>query len=262
MESFSAFGGVLRAIRDALGISQAQLAARLGSTQRHLSFLETGRSQPSRLFVNRISIELNLSGDQRATLFLAAGFSASRTPPAEPSPEYRHALDLVEREALGNWPYPAMLLDPMWQIIRTNPPARRMLCLILGQEEPRCTLLELFQSPNFFNAIRNWEEVRPVIYFRLQANAARHPEFAPVFEQMKQTEFFAGIGEWLVKQTTAPIYMPLEMSFPGYPTMKIMPIVGKVAAVQDAVFERYEIEYLVPSDQITRETLVSLFGSP
>ena len=68
MQSDVTFGKTLKTLRRTLGISQLALAAQLSSTQRHLSFLETGRSKPTVGFLRRLCSELNLSAAQRSAV--------------------------------------------------------------------------------------------------------------------------------------------------------------------------------------------------
>ena len=90
------FGPVLKDIRNAMGLSQAGLAGELESTQRHLSFLETGRSRPSPGFVSRICRVLDLSIAQRINLYEAAGFHSPYQRRNLRSAEIMQALDTME----------------------------------------------------------------------------------------------------------------------------------------------------------------------
>ena len=67
----NSFGQVLHRLRHELGLFQAVVAQQLGTTQRHVSFLETGRSQPSRTMLGRLVTDLNLSAGQRRAARLA-----------------------------------------------------------------------------------------------------------------------------------------------------------------------------------------------
>jgi transcriptional regulator with XRE-family HTH domain len=114
------FGTALREWRTRRRLSQIDLANDAGTTQRHLSFLEQGRSAPGREIVSRLADSLQLSLRQRNALLSAAGFS-----PAHPeSPPDAPLLEPV-REALqhvldGHLPYPAMVMDGFGELVAAN----------------------------------------------------------------------------------------------------------------------------------------------
>jgi len=123
------FPGQLQQSRKARRLSQLELTVRAGTTQRHVSFIEQGRSRPGPGIVARLADALELSPRERNDLLLAAGFA-----PAFPeSPLDDEALRPVRR-ALdtildGHLPYPAMVVRPHGVLVATGaqprPIARR-----------------------------------------------------------------------------------------------------------------------------------------
>src|SRR5689334_17742623 len=102
----SPFGAMLRRWRLHRGLSQLSLAGRVGSTGRHISFLETGRSRPSRQMVLRLADTLGVGLREANELLHAAGlpaaYPAARLEGADLAP-YRAAL---ERMLEAHEPYP------------------------------------------------------------------------------------------------------------------------------------------------------------
>ena len=129
----SDFGHALKHLRAELKLAQSELAGAVGSTQRHISFLETGRSRPSPEMVRRLATELNLNAGQRAALFEASGMKNPFKKRSFSSEEVRAALDMIERHVLSNWPFPAFVLDEDWNLLRTNPAAEAMLAGVDGR---------------------------------------------------------------------------------------------------------------------------------
>src|ERR1700730_2219127 len=121
-----AFGRMLRQWRDARHMSQLALATEAGISTRHLSFLETGRAQPSREMVQLLTGMLDLPLGERNALLVSAGYApmhAERplgTPELEPA---RRALEFILRQ---QEPYPAMVLDRDWNIVMENGAALRV----------------------------------------------------------------------------------------------------------------------------------------
>jgi transcriptional regulator with XRE-family HTH domain len=113
-------GGLLRQWRQRRRLSQLDLACDAGISTRHLSFLETGRAQPSRDMVLLLSEQLDVRVRERNVLLVAAGFAPifPERPLDDPAlAPARAAIDLVlDRQK----PYPAFALDRHWQIVASN----------------------------------------------------------------------------------------------------------------------------------------------
>ena len=145
----SHFGPVLKDLRGLLGMSQVDLAMALDSTQRHISFLETGRSQPSESFLIRICRELKLSVAQRANLFAASGLESPFVRRAFSSEEVRQTLDMLETECLAHWPYPALIMDATWQVLRANRAFFIMMAPFLQEGNESQNLMSIMLGPQF-----------------------------------------------------------------------------------------------------------------
>src|ERR1043166_560494 len=115
-----AFGVQLRAWRQSRHVSQEQLAGRAGVSARHLSFVENGRSQPSRDLVLALAGALDVPLRERNTLLAAAGFAAAfRASPLDGdvlAPRRRAIDHVLEQQE----PYGAVVVDGTWDIIRMN----------------------------------------------------------------------------------------------------------------------------------------------
>src|SRR6185436_16473693 len=127
MNSPRTFGAQLREWRQRRHLSQLDLAAELQISTRHVSFVETGRSQPSRAMVLRLAESLDVPLRERNSLLVAAGFApmyASR-PLSDPSMSAaRQAVDLILN---GHEPYPALLVDRHWTLVASNRAVAPML---------------------------------------------------------------------------------------------------------------------------------------
>lgn len=108
----------LRSWRERRRISQLELALRAGTTQRHVSFIERGRSVPGRAMVIRLAEALDVPLRDRNALLLSAGYAAvyTETPLEELGP-LRRALDRVLD---GHLPYPAVLADGRGRLVAYN----------------------------------------------------------------------------------------------------------------------------------------------
>ncbi|MGK5553776.1 helix-turn-helix domain-containing protein [Actinomadura kijaniata] len=114
------FGDTLRRYRRRRRLSQLELAIRAGTTQRHLSFVESGRSAPGRDLVVRLGTSLELPAREQNALLLAAGF-APLVPESDPEgPELEAVRDALRRLLQGHRPYPALVIDRYGDVLATN----------------------------------------------------------------------------------------------------------------------------------------------
>lgn len=245
----SAFGAVLKDIRSTHGLSQHALADKLGSTQRHVSFVETGRSQPTDYFVTRLCRTLDLTLAQRANLFEAAGLPAVYLQRDLQSDEVRAALDMLESRVLAHWPFPALVLDPAWTIQRENPRFREVFGGLLPDSANTAPcLLDMLLQPQVRALITNWGQAVEMFYYRLQSAAARYAEAADVFARARASGMFEVLPKSLAESGPAPVFVPLRFEFPDGRRLEMTSLVGRLAAAHDCLVEGLEVELFVPCD--------------
>jgi transcriptional regulator with XRE-family HTH domain len=172
------FSHELRRWREARRVSQLELALRAGTTQRHVSYIEQGRSRPGRTMVVRLAESLELSLRERNALLLAAGYA----PVFPESPLDDQALQAV-REALeailvGHLPYPAVVVGPSGDIVAAN---AAIDVLVAGAApallEPPLNLLLLAVHPDgMAPRVENLAEWGRHILENVRAKALRHPD--------------------------------------------------------------------------------------
>lgn len=154
----SEFGRRLHAWRRQRGLSQFELAARAGTTPRHLSFLETGRSRPGTGMVLRLAGELDLPLREKNALLEAAGLPATYS---------HHPLDASEMERFsavidslpgGHEPLPAAVIDQYGALLRANAAFERLSPGLVGLEPEE--LVDHFFGPGpWRDALVNWADV-------------------------------------------------------------------------------------------------------
>lgn len=115
-----AFGPMLRDWRRRRALSQLALASEAEISQRHLSFIESGRSRPSREMVLHLADCLAMPLRERNTLLLAAGFAPHFRERAAQDPEMKAALAAVATILRGHQPYPALAVDRHWTMVDAN----------------------------------------------------------------------------------------------------------------------------------------------
>jgi transcriptional regulator with XRE-family HTH domain len=113
-------GNLLRDWRRRRRLSQLDLALEAGVSARHLSFLETGRSKPSREMVLHLSEQLEVPLRDRNRLLLAAGFAPAFEERPIDAPEMAPVREALERVLAGHEPYPAVVVDRWWNLAAAN----------------------------------------------------------------------------------------------------------------------------------------------
>lgn len=152
----SAFGRLLHFWRKASGLSQEQLSDRLGVSTRHISFLETGRSKPSRLVVQALGDLFQLSARDRAYLLTSAGFSSDQS--VLDSPELAVWIRKAMRAALEHSePAPAFVNDNYGRLLAVN----RAWLAFFG---PRVAPELLEGDTNIYELIMDPRGLRPQLF--------------------------------------------------------------------------------------------------
>lgn len=251
------FGAILKDIRHSLGISQSDLAHVLGSTQRHVSFLETGRSHPTAGFVTRICRELKLSVAQRANLYFTSGHIGPYTAHDPASDEVTAALDMIEARLLDHWPFPGLVLDARWNVLRANGPFRTLFAPFIGDGNAEPNLLEVFLSPQFRGLVTNWNEAVGILYFRLQAAAAKDAGMRDIYLKARRDGVFP---DDILSRSGLPIFVPIRIAMPDCPEIEISSLLGKLASTQDALIDGFEVELMVPVTEASEKTMAALLG--
>lgn len=119
-EQLSEVGTLIREWRTRRRMSQLDLAGEAEVSQRHLSFIESGRSQPSREMILRLSEQLDIPLRQRNSLLVAAGFAPSFGERRLEDPSLAPALAAVEQVLKGHEPNPALAVDRHFNMVAAN----------------------------------------------------------------------------------------------------------------------------------------------
>src|SRR3981189_3369164 len=114
------FDPVLHPGRRRRAPSRLSLALQSGVSQRHVSFLESGRARPSREMVVQLSSALDVPLRQRNTMLLAAGFAPAYRESNLAAPELTPVRQAIERILKQQEPYPAIVIDRLWNFLHAT----------------------------------------------------------------------------------------------------------------------------------------------
>ncbi len=163
-------GEVLREWRQRRRMTQLDLALDADISAKHLSFLETGRAQPSREMVLNLAERLDMPLRERNGLLVAAGFAPVFGERTLSDPSLAKAREAVELVLKGHEPYPAVAVDRHWNLVSANKPIG---VLIAGASpellKPPINIMRLSLHPGgLARQIVNFHEVRAHLLARLK----------------------------------------------------------------------------------------------
>lgn len=250
----SNFGQILSAERKSRGVSQHRLATDVETTQRHLSFLETGRSKPSREMIVRLSEAMQLSHNQRGELFEAAGFTSPYIQRNLDSKSIRQTIELMEKYVLKNWPYPGLILDPEMNILSYNQSAKSLFMLPNTSDAPM-NVYDVLLSNGFMERVQNWEELSWAVYLRLRRQAQKHPQFQQKLASYEAAGLFDDAIKRLANSSDVPPFIPIMMEFEDGTRLQFTSIEAGLSTVHDDILSGITIEMVLPLDDESEQIL-------
>ena len=170
----SPVGALLRQWRDTRGRSQLELAMDMGVSQRHISFIESGRSSPSRALLLGVANALDVPLRDRNALLLAAGYAPMYAEPAWDAAEMRVVHRALERMLKQHEPYPALVMDSHWNVLMTNEAAPKFFGQFVDlarYPKPRNLLRLMFDPQGLRPFVANWEAVAASLFQRVHREA-------------------------------------------------------------------------------------------
>ncbi len=173
----------LQGVRRVRRVSQLELSLRLGVSQRHISFVESGRARPSRELLLAWLGELEAPLAVRNEALLQAGFAPVYGAAPLGDPALAQATEALLRLLEAHDPLPALLLDAHWNVRHLNRGGRWLAAALLPAgllEAAPLNLLDLMIHPEgFTRRIVNLPEVGPAMLALLRHDAAAQPALAP-----------------------------------------------------------------------------------
>jgi transcriptional regulator with XRE-family HTH domain len=247
------FARVLRERRASRRVSQLELASRAGTTQRHLSFIESGRSAPGREMVIRLAESLELPLRERNELLLAAGFAPAypRTPlDAEALAPVMDALDHI---LAAHVPYPALIVDRLGEIVAANA-AQHVLfdgCAAELLAAPANAYRIALHPDGMTPRIANFPEWARHVLEGLRADLRRNPDdqLAALVDELSQY-----VPADRLKPGHLGFAVPLELrSASG--TLRLMTTITSFATAVDVTVSELKLEAFLPADAATAAAL-------
>jgi len=256
METPPAFAARLVWWRKRRGLSQLQLALAADCSQRHISFLELGRTKPSREMVLRLAAALGVPFRPANEMMLAAGYAPvwSETPldGAALAP-IRDALNhmLAQQE-----PFPAVVVDRRWNVLQANRGAAALVEFLVGPLAPGAALnlADALVAPDVLRPyLVNWTEVVRYFLRSVEADAVADgtAETAGLLQRLLG---YKGVQSALASAPPDVEGPVLPMHFrKGDAVLRLFTTIATLGTPQDITLQELRIESFFPMDDATRD---------
>lgn len=254
----SAVGRLLRQWRTSRGMSQLDLALRAGFSTRHLSFIETGRSQPSRQALLVLAETLDVPLRERNQLLEAGGFADVYRETALDAAEMAHVRGVLQFILDRHAPYPAVVLDRYATCLMGNDASRRLIAAVVDPSlivEHANFLRLAFHPLGARRYIVNWEEVAAHLLGRAErelAPAAHDPRAAALLDELR-----GYAGPTPAARTPAPhggpslagdLLLPIHVRRDGV-ELRLFSTIMTLGTPRDVTLQELRIETFFPADE-------------
>jgi transcriptional regulator with XRE-family HTH domain len=243
-------GELLRYWRQARGKSQLDLSLDTGISQRHLSFVESGRSAPSRDFLSIVSDALNIPLRERNVLLLVSGFAPQYREQSMDAEQMAAVTQAIDRMLHQHEPHPALVLDRYWNVIRTNEAAPRFFGSFVDLEKrpkPRNLLDLMFDPAGMRPFVEEWEKVAAGLLHRVRREAVGQVLDAKLQELLKRLREYPGVAE--LKPSLTPQSPVLPMVFrKGNQRFCYFSLITTVGTPQCITAQELRVECMFPTE--------------
>ena len=253
-------GDLLRDWRHRRRLSQLDLAVEAEVSARHLSFVETGRSTPSRELILHLADHLEVPLRERNNLLLAAGYAPVYRETALDDAAMTPVRDALDQLLAGHAPYPAVVVDQRWNLVSANAPANTVLTQGVARHllrPPVNTLRVSLHPEGLAPRIANLAEYSAHLITRLQRQAAvaGDPALTALVDELRA---YPGVGD--PATTPEPVellFVPLRLRVDGG-EMRFFSTIATFGTALDITLAELAIESFFPADA---ETAAALQGS-
>ena len=254
----SSFPNELKRWRTARGLSQLDLAVRAGTTQRHLSFIEQGRSRPGRDVVVRLAEAMGLTLRERNSLLVAAGFAPAFPESALDDEALRPVREALDTILDGHLPYPAIVVRPYGILVSAN---RAFDLFNEGVDpallEPPANMFRHALHPNgLAPRVRNLPEWGRHITEHLRGLLLRSPD--PELEELLQ-ELEGYLPPLSEQPDVLGFAVPLQLASADG-DLRLMTTISSFTTAVDVTLAELQIEAFLPADDHTATVLRRRWG--
>ncbi|WP_374663779.1 helix-turn-helix domain-containing protein [Ramlibacter sp.] len=257
-QAVRAFGDHLRHWRQHRRMSQLDLAGEAGISTRHLSYVETGRSAPSREMVLRLAERLEVPLRERNAMLVAAGYAPMYRERPLDDPALAAAREAVQRILTGHEPYPALAVDRHWNLIAGNAMIPLLLAGVAAELlKPPVNVLRISLHPKgLAGRIVNLGQWRRHLLERLrqQVHATGDATLAALHEELRGYPLPAGAEDTQLAGELLGVAMPFLFRTEAG-VLALLSTITVFGTPADITLQEMALETFFPADAATAEIL-------
>jgi transcriptional regulator with XRE-family HTH domain len=249
-------GQLMRRWRERRRRSQLDVSSAADVSARHLSFIETGRSMPSRAMIERLCDELDVPLRERNSFYLAAGFA--------PVHAERHLDDLsaariaIDAVLAGHEPNPALAVNVCWELLRANRAAQALFATVgPPHEDGTINVLRATLHPDgLAPRIRNYAQWRALVVRRVRRQLERTaaPGLVELLGEIESYPAPEGTPRSVDGTAVNDLVMPLVLNT-DFGELSLLYTVTLFGAPRDVTLDEIAIETFFPADPATAALL-------
>ncbi len=250
-------GELLRGWRERRRLSQLELANRVEVSTRHVSFVETGRSKPSREMVMRLAEHLDVPLRDRNQLLLAGGFAPVYSEASLHSPSMLAIRTTLRRLLKAHEPYPALVVDRWWNIVEANAGIAIFTADVDEKllQAPINALRLTLHPDGLARRIANIAEVRAAALASLQRQIAgtADPELQDLYDELRGY----AVNDKPAPPGPAEVVVPFNLTHDDR-ELSLLTTIATFGTPLDVTVSELMIESFYPADDATAEYLRAL----
>jgi len=258
-------GDLLKQWREVRGRSQLDISTDTGISQRQISFIESGRSVPTRSTLMGIAQALEVPLRERNALLLAAGYAPLYSDAAWNSDEMKSINRALQRIIAQHEPYPAVVMDRYWNVLLTNEAAPRFFnCFIdlSGRPSPRNMLHLMFDPKGMRPFVAHWEDLAKTLIQRVHREAVGHVVDDQTKELIADLLGYPDVQlDWRVPERPSALpVIPMTFAKDGA-MMNYFSLVTTVGTPRAVAAQELRLECLYPADDETEALHAKLLAA-
>ena len=245
------FGSILREWRTRRRFSQLQMAEDIGISSRHLSFLETGRSAPSKEMVLNIGEFLQIPKREINRMLIVSGYAPVFRDMMSSGEGLTHVHYALDKLLADHLPFPAFVLNREWDIVKANQAASDLMMQIGFVTTDNLIESFLADDPNS-SSLLNWGETASTLLKRLRY------EIDMLGGSNRLEKLERDLSAHL-NDSNIPIAIDYSQStmstklLVGKSPLSYFSLVSQMGAILDVTASEFKVELMFPADDVTRK---------
>ena len=256
-KSITQFGDVLREWRGRRRLSQLELSLLSATSARHISFLEKGRSNPSREMIQKLAACLDVMPSEVNAAMVLAGFAPIYPKASLDDKSVATLRSAVDVMLDNHMPWPAFACDAAWNVLLQNKAATRILQLLGAANTDNLIAVTLAaDSPQ--GTIINWPDVARLMLQRLNAEQLLKPDDQVLQAVREKLKNHPRIEEGVKGgESTLDVVVPIKLR-DGDRVLSFISMIAQFGAVQEVTYSDIHIELFFPEDADTMDWLQAI----